>query len=327
MLLTVIIPHYNNATLLERCVKSLLAAEMGDELQIVVVDDGSSSSQQLQVSHMLERLGDTCIQLVKNSVNRGASSARNRGLLTAKGRFVWFVDSDDEVDGELLRQWWPRLVAVDEGVEMIHLGAMRMGKRRYRAQSPVGNETEGCEEVTPEEIMLPRSHCLDHTTYWISRNFLKHNPEIRYKEDVVILEDSIFILLLLDRAKRMVAAHDCRLYIRNEEVHSMTAGVWSREKSVRFMPCIFFFFTKLSAFMVRHGSPQHLFNLYHRYCYVYMRVLAVKGVPVAIYRDRFYNPFIRFGFFPRNLRELLLKSTIIHAIISITCRIIRKSRS
>lgn len=319
--LSVIIPHYNSVALLARCLRSLMAAGLGDGLQVIVVDDGSSQEQRQQVVSLIESFSSSgtkdSLSLSSNSKNCGASASRNRGLLSAKGRFVWFVDADDEVDSEMLKLWWSRLKELDGRVELLHIGPM------VSCHTDITDCTDlSVVQKTVADMMKPRTHCLDHTTYWISREFLVKNPEIRYLEDVEILEDSIFVLQLLDRARDIVAADNCCLYIRHNDGHSLTAGKWSKEKSARFLPSIFLFFSHLSAFMHKHSNTQ---ALYHRYCYVYMRVLAVKGVPNALYIELFYNPVIRFGFTPRNLKERLLKNPTIHAILSSLCRLLRPS--
>ncbi len=321
MFLTVIIPHYNNVALLGRCLRSLAAAALGDELQVVGVDDGSSAGQREQLDALISQLDGNDIQLVCNATNRGVSFSRNRGLLSAKGRFVWFVDADDEVDGELLRLWWPVLSKTPKEVEMRHLGPMVTPDAR-RGSMPADAVVE---PTTLADLMKPRTHCLDHTTYWISRQFLRLNPEIRYREDCVILEDSIFLLQLLNKAKKIASAEGCTLYIRHDDTPSVTAGPWSREKSAAFMPSILTFFGFLSRFMFLYFRLPYILDLYHRYCYVYMRVLAGKGVPCGMYRKFFYNPVIRHDFFPRNLKEFLLKNLVIHSVISIVCRILRFS--
>ena len=312
-----------------------MAAEVGDDLQVVVVDDGSSPEQCTQLHALISQFGLKVsrsqhignsifeIQYLSNPSNRGAAFSRNRGLLSATGQFVWFVDADDEVDPAMLHSWWPVLRKMDSNVDLLHLGPM--------VQAPSSQTRTEC-HCTIAQLhnytiaqLLNSSNCLDHTTYWINRQLLMKNLKLRYPANVQILEDSIFVLNLLDNAKHVVAAHHCRPYIRHNEAHSITAGAWSPQKSASFLPSILSFFTCFSAFLEKHNmqySPR-----YHRYCYLYMRVLAVKGVPNKLYRQMFFNPVIRDGFQPHNLKERLLYTPSIHAIISLLCRLLRSSHS
>ncbi|MCR5065360.1 MAG: glycosyltransferase [Bacteroidales bacterium] len=325
MNLTIIIPHYNNVALLGRCLHSIVASKLGDELQVVVVDDGSSDGQRQQAETLVAELSSKdsklAVQLINNPKNQGASAARNKGLLSAQGRFVWFVDADDEIDTELMNLWWPKLKELDNNVELLHIGPMVDGKQHVtKHPSSITHHP-----TRLSDILVPRSHCLDHTTYWISREFLMNNPDIRYIENCKILEDSIFVLQLLEKAKDIVSADDCSLYIRHTDSPSVTAGAWSKDKSAAFMPFIQLFFSHLSQFKARHADLPHIEDLYHRYSYVYMRVLAVKGVPNALYRELFYKPIIQDTFIPRNFKERLLKNIVIHTLLSFVCRILRPS--
>lgn len=87
-LLTIIIPTYNNYKLLDECLQSIVVNKTS-EVEILVVNDGSTDST-------LECL-EKYVNYVRviNKENGGVSSARNIGLLEAKGKFVSFVDSDD----------------------------------------------------------------------------------------------------------------------------------------------------------------------------------------------------------------------------------------
>ena len=326
--LSVIIPHYNNVVLLGRCLKSLTDADLGDDVQVIVVDDGSTPEQRQQLETLLanQALRHLSIQAFYSPSNLGPSAARNRGLFAATGKFVWFVDADDEIDTETLKLCWPKLKEQDATVDLLHLGPMQP-ERPSQAPLELGSPRGVQGPVDRVELTIA-PHSLDHTTYWISRQFLNQNPEIRYLEDVAILEDSIFILHLLDKAKSVVTAHDCRLYIRHNDAPSVTSGSWSKEKSARFLPSIQLFFTHFKTFTdtqaLKHSSIQ---ALYHRYCYVYMRVLAVKGVPHKLYMNAFFNPVIRNNFTPSNLKEKMLMTPFLHAILSTLCRLLRPSHN
>jgi hypothetical protein len=85
---SVIIPTYNRGPVLEQAVESVLAQSFQD-FEILVVDDGSSDD----TASRMARFGDRVRYLPQ--VNAGASIARNRGILAARGGFVAFLDSDD----------------------------------------------------------------------------------------------------------------------------------------------------------------------------------------------------------------------------------------
>ena len=97
--LTVIIPSYNNASFLERCIGSISAPE--SSVEIIVVDDGSTDDTVRVLAGLKDRLSNL---KVISQANGGVSCARNAGLREASGRFVTFLDADDQLYPEALSQ-------------------------------------------------------------------------------------------------------------------------------------------------------------------------------------------------------------------------------
>lgn len=97
-LISVIIPVYNVAKLLERCVNSVLA-QTYQNLEIILVDDGSTDMSGKFCDVFAKK--DPRIKVIHQE-NRGLSGARNAGLDLAAGDFVTFIDSDDSVDPNLI---------------------------------------------------------------------------------------------------------------------------------------------------------------------------------------------------------------------------------
>ena len=93
MLISVIIPTYNRAELVERAVHSVLSQTYLD-LEVLVVDDASKDDTRDRVK-ALQQADDRIVYLCHNS-NRGAQAARNTGIRAAKGMYIAFLDSDDE---------------------------------------------------------------------------------------------------------------------------------------------------------------------------------------------------------------------------------------
>ena len=93
MILSIIIPVYNNHNTLGRCIKSVLAQNIND-CEIIIVDDGSTDNSGLLADEWAKK--DKRITVIHKS-NGGLSDARNRGLDIVKGYYVTFIDSDDEL--------------------------------------------------------------------------------------------------------------------------------------------------------------------------------------------------------------------------------------
>ncbi len=89
-LYSVVIPVYNRAGSLGNALRSVLAQTCPD-YEIVVVDDGSTDNPKSAV----DRFSDPRIRLIRQD-NRGGGAARNAGIGSARGRFIAFLDSDDE---------------------------------------------------------------------------------------------------------------------------------------------------------------------------------------------------------------------------------------
>ena len=93
-LISVIIPVYNSADSLSRCLDSL-KAQTYRNLQIICINDGSTDRSQELLEQYAANTPNLCII---HQENCGQSVARNNGLSHAKGRYIGFVDADDWID-------------------------------------------------------------------------------------------------------------------------------------------------------------------------------------------------------------------------------------
>lgn len=89
--ISVIVPVFNSACFLEKCITSIINQTIY-ELQIILIDDGSTDESGL-ICDQFAKYDDRIV--VIHQANAGVSAARNAGLREAKGRFIAFVDSDD----------------------------------------------------------------------------------------------------------------------------------------------------------------------------------------------------------------------------------------
>lgn len=111
--ISVIIPIYNTASTLPRCIDSVLAQKL-DNMEIVLVDDGSPDHAGELADDYASR--HECITVL-HQPNRGLAEARRAGILAARGTYVMHVDSDDTLPAaavsRLLRE------AQNNGLDMV----------------------------------------------------------------------------------------------------------------------------------------------------------------------------------------------------------------
>lgn len=89
--LSVIVPVYNAGPLIDRCLDSVFSQSGQRSVEVILIDDGSTDDS---VARIEARSEQSCITLLQQK-NSGPSAARNRGIETARGRFIAFLDADD----------------------------------------------------------------------------------------------------------------------------------------------------------------------------------------------------------------------------------------
>jgi glycosyltransferase involved in cell wall biosynthesis len=86
---SVIIPVFNGEATIAAAIDSAIAQEFGGDLEVIVVNDGSTDSTSSVLDAYRGRV------TVLDRVNGGPASARNAGVLASHGEYVAFLDADD----------------------------------------------------------------------------------------------------------------------------------------------------------------------------------------------------------------------------------------
>lgn len=266
MLLSFIIPVYNNATAFAQCAGSLKPLLESGMAEIVAIDDGSD--EPLSVS-------GSGIRLIRIE-HRGAAAARNAGIDIAQGDFIWPVDADDTIVTECIQPLVNDLKTMPPDAALFHIGDMLTLSRPDGTLPSVEPQADRTRQCSPLQLLFPRSSIADHTTNIIRRQWLIEHPDIRYPEDMHLLEDTVFALNVVEEATLCCTNATYRHYVRQTYYPSSTEGAWSVQRSNRFTDDICRFFTFLKQYVKRHDDEE-IQRFYQRYRYVYLRVMAVKG--------------------------------------------------
>jgi len=99
MKFSIIIPVYNVERYLSQCLDSVLNQSYDGDYEVICVDDGSTDGSPAILEEYAGK--NDKIKIIRQE-NRGLGGARNTGLRAARGRYVWFVDSDDWIEQEAL---------------------------------------------------------------------------------------------------------------------------------------------------------------------------------------------------------------------------------
>ena len=102
MKVSVIIPVYNVAPYVERCLTSVFQQTYGD-IEIIIVDDCATDNS-MEIVHKVVTVysGLFTIQIIRHACNQGLSEARNTGIKSAKGDYLYFLDSDDAITADCI---------------------------------------------------------------------------------------------------------------------------------------------------------------------------------------------------------------------------------
>lgn len=101
---SVIIPIYNTEEYLEECIESVLD-QTQREIEIILVDDGSTDGSK----QIIKRYEDNyaCVKAIYQE-NQKQGAARNAGVKAARGKYIYFLDSDDYISNTLFEECYQK---------------------------------------------------------------------------------------------------------------------------------------------------------------------------------------------------------------------------
>lgn len=195
--LSVIIPVYNVEKYLRRCLDSILSSE--SNFEIILVDDGSTDNSADICKEYANKNKNVFYYYKKNG---GASDARNYGVSLAKGKFIWFVDSDDYITLNAVNEIIQ--ITTNEEVDVIVCQSKKIYEDTRVIDECVYSINRGTYSSTEFMDVLkknPLSVIFCPQYYIVKREFMIKNKIFFYKG--IIYEDELWIPQLLMKAKRI----------------------------------------------------------------------------------------------------------------------------
>lgn len=139
--LSIIIPVYNIEKYLERCINSIITQDT-IECEIILVDDGSTDFSSI-ICDTYSKQYDNIHTI--HQINQGLSCARNAGINTAKGDYVWFVDGDDYIENNALDIILHQISSNSDIYIINHTNLYQNSSTEYSISFPDKNKISGIE--------------------------------------------------------------------------------------------------------------------------------------------------------------------------------------
>ena len=201
--LSIIIPVYNGAKTIVRCLDSLVAIPNATTaLEIIVINDGSLDETLEVVTNYQTQHPEQTIS-VTTQVNQGQSAARNRGLEVAQGAYVWFVDADDWVDS-VAADYLLSLVA-EEPYDMLCFGVRNRSEEEEVPSEWMDSSVHDFDQLqcTDGRALLTQHNLSGSVCPFLWRRSMLEEHQARFMEGL-LHEDALFYWHYTAFAKRVL---------------------------------------------------------------------------------------------------------------------------
>lgn len=210
MLISFVIPAFNAEKYIERSVRSIFALDR-DDVQVVVVDDGSIDCT-MEILGQLSKQYPKQIKVISQK-NAGVSVARNNGLIAAEGKYIAFVDADDEIKPE---DYHKLIQLLDLDYDCVMFGYDVVGKTTLVKYPPLAEGIQTEETIRKMEKMVLDFAVSENIAsnylggkvfqYLIKKEFLMEH-QIRFPVGIAYAEDMCFVIALFRALNHIYIAH------------------------------------------------------------------------------------------------------------------------
>ncbi|MGN0335140.1 MAG: glycosyltransferase [Lachnospiraceae bacterium] len=216
--ISVIVPVFNTARFLEKCITSIINQTIYD-LQIILIDDGSTDESGAICDKFAER--DDRIMVI-HQVNAGVSAARNAGLREAIGRYIAFADSDDVLPEDAYEILLNKMT-IQSGLIMGRMQRISEYGEFLDESTEFDTETIGREAFIKE---LFEEKKLSYLGFLWDKLFLREvieKNDLSFHPAIALNEDRLFLLQYMLQVQTVLLDHHIVYYYRQRSNGVVTA--------------------------------------------------------------------------------------------------------
>lgn len=232
---SIIIPTYNREEFILDCLNSVANLNLdGIKLEVIVIDDFSNDN----TVNIVENFGKkNPIKLFKRTYNSGgASIPRNEGIRLAKGKYIFFLDSDDDIHKDLIKDTWNIAELYNKDIVIIKLESIQ-GRRSIGSQGVFDLGTVIATDFFDNKIFNNQE-----SIKLINRKFLIDNRiyfDAKYKK----WEDLVFVSQMYSLTSKIsICAKHSYYYIRDHDgLHLSNSSISTNDAIMVYLDCLKFY--------------------------------------------------------------------------------------
>lgn len=219
MKLSIVIAAYNVEKFITKCIHSCLNQDILEyEYEIVVVNDGSIDSTRDILNSLQQQVSNL---KVIHQENKGLGAARNTGIRNAKGRYLWFIDGDDYLEDNCLKNIMYKLdfreldilalnyTLVDENYDLISKNC---------STCDIENST-----VSGSKFYAS-NYEQSYSWLYICRKSLFTQYDVCFKEKINMQDSEIFPKLLINADKVAFLDKTCYYYVQHKNSYTNSSN-------------------------------------------------------------------------------------------------------
>lgn len=218
-LISVIMPVYNKAIYLKKCINSLINQTFTD-FEVLIIDDGSTDNSFDICKEFSEQ--DKRIKLIQIE-NNGVSNARNIGLKNAVGDYIQFIDGDDYVDlnmfdklSYIIKKNSPDMIFC--GITKVDNGYNEINKILPKLKG-MKSRKEMLDSFAEEQFRTGLYGCVSNK---IMKRSIIENIKLEFNKDIKLAEDLDFYLTLYNHIDNIYFCNESYYYyLQNAENSSV----------------------------------------------------------------------------------------------------------
>ena len=210
-LVSIIIPFYNVAPYIKRCLDSVLNQTYINYEVLLINDKTPDNSQEIVDKFLLENKESASkFRVVKHIENKGLSGARNTGIEEAKGDYLFFIDSDDYIDSKCIEN---HVKIITKEQADVTFGSYHKFKEGGEIEMTLALGTMEGSATGIEQLTKKNPFFYYYVNAWnklFKKSFIKEN-NLQFEERL-FAEDLMFLFMVLTKDQKVAFASEAYYY-------------------------------------------------------------------------------------------------------------------